>query len=66
MLFIWTAFELPAFPLGVALAEVEMQLPALSRAVPIATGVIILIAGAIQFTHWKVCQLARCRTVPAC
>ena len=33
-----------AFPLGVALAVVAMQLPALARAVPIAVGVVVLIA----------------------
>src|SRR5215467_11165357 len=41
--FVWTAFGMAAFPLGVALAAVEMQLPALARAVPIAAGVIVLI-----------------------
>jgi predicted metal-binding membrane protein len=51
--FVWTAFGMAAFPLGVALAAVEMQLPALARAVPIAVGVVVLIAGALQFTAWK-------------
>src|SRR5256886_16489628 len=32
--FVWTAFGLAAFPLGVALAAIEMQLPSLARAVP--------------------------------
>jgi predicted metal-binding membrane protein len=50
-----------AYPLGVALAAVEMQVPALSRAVPIAIGVIVLIAGALQFTAWKAHHLACCR-----
>jgi predicted metal-binding membrane protein len=48
--FAWTVFGMAAFPLGVALAAVEMQLPALARAVPIAVGVVVLIAGALQFT----------------
>ncbi len=30
-----------AFPLGVALAAVEMEEPALARAVPIAVGVVV-------------------------
>jgi predicted metal-binding membrane protein len=38
--FVWTAFGMAAFLLGVALAAVEMQLPALARAVPIAVGVV--------------------------
>jgi hypothetical protein len=48
--FVWTVFGMAAFPLGVALATVEMQLPALARAVPIAVGVAVLIAGSLQFT----------------
>jgi len=51
--FVWTVFGMAAFPLGVALAAVEMQLPALARAVPIAVGVVVLSAGALQFTAWK-------------
>ena len=39
------------FPLGVALAAIEMQQPALARAVPLASGVVVLIAGALQFTR---------------
>jgi predicted metal-binding membrane protein len=34
--FVWTVFGMAAFPLGVALAAIEMQSPALARAVPIA------------------------------
>ena len=59
--FVWTVFGMAAYPLGVALAAVEMQLPALARAVPIAVGVVVLIAGALQFTAWKAHHLACCR-----
>jgi predicted metal-binding membrane protein len=59
--FVWTLFGLTAFPLGVALAELEMRYPALSRAVPMATGVTVLIAGLLQFTTWKAHHLACCR-----
>ncbi len=62
--FVWTVFGLAAFPLGVALAAVEMQQPALARAVPIAAGVIVLVAGALQFTAWKARHLACCREAP--
>jgi predicted metal-binding membrane protein len=40
--FVWTVFGLAAFPLGAALAAVEMQKPALARAVPIAAGLFLL------------------------
>jgi predicted metal-binding membrane protein len=58
---VWTAFGMVAFPLGVALAELEMQEPALARAVPIAVGVVVLVAGALQITAWKARHLACCR-----
>jgi predicted metal-binding membrane protein len=48
--FAWTVFGIAAFPLGVALAAVEMQQPELSRAVPIAVGVVVLMAGSLQLT----------------
>ena len=62
--FIYAVFGVAAFPVGVALAAIEMQQPALARAVPIAVGVVVLIAGAFQFTAWKANQLARCREAP--
>jgi predicted metal-binding membrane protein len=62
--FVWTLFGVAAFPLGIALAAVEMQVPALARVVPIAVGVIVLIAGAFQFTAWKAYHLACCREAP--
>src|SRR5437867_6889912 len=48
--FAWAVFGMAAFPPGVALAAVEMRHPALARAVPIAVGVVVLIAGALQFS----------------
>ena len=62
--FVWTAFGIVAFPLGVALVQIEMQLPALARAVPIAICAVFLIAGALQFTEWKAHHLTRCREIP--
>jgi predicted metal-binding membrane protein len=70
--FVWTVFGLAVFPLGLALTAVEMQQPALARAVPIAVGVVVLIAGSLQLTAWKARHLAcyleppgRGRTLPA-
>jgi predicted metal-binding membrane protein len=61
---VWTLFGMIAYPLGIALAEIEMRQPAVSRAVPFAAGLIILIAGVLQFTAWKARYLARCRETP--
>ena len=59
--FVWMLFGLIAFPLGAILAELEMRQPALSRAVPVATGLAVLVAGVLQFTAWKAHHLACCR-----
>src|SRR5437016_5550935 len=59
--FVWTVFGMAAFPLGVVLAAIEMQQPALARAVPIAVGMVVLIAGSLQLTAWKAHHLACCR-----
>jgi predicted metal-binding membrane protein len=62
--FVWTLFGIAAFAVGVALAAIAMQQPALARRVPIAVGVVVLIAGALQFTAWKVRHLACCTAMP--
>ena len=61
---VWTVFGMAAFPLGVALAAIAMQQPALGRAVPLAVGAVVLIAGCLQFTAWKLRHLACCREAP--
>ncbi len=61
---VWSVFGVAAFPLGAALAAVEMRQPALARAVPIAAGVVLVLAGLLQFTPWKARHLACCRESP--
>ena len=63
---VWTAFGMLIFAVGVALAGIEMQWAVLGRAVPIASGVVMLIAGAVQFTEWKAHHLACSREAPKC
>jgi predicted metal-binding membrane protein len=58
---VWTVFGMAVFPLGATLAELEMQQPTLARAVPIAVAVVVLMAGALQFSSWKAHHLACCR-----
>lgn len=62
--FVWTLMGLAIFPLGVALATVEMDIPALARGVPVLIGTVILLAGVLQFTPWKAHYLACCREAP--
>ncbi len=58
---VWIAFGMAVFAVGVTLAAIEMQVPRIARALPLATAVAVLIAGALQFTSWKARQLACCR-----
>lgn len=58
---VWTLLGAVVFPLGVALAAAEMRLASLARAAPVAAGLVVVIAGALQFTPWKARQLACCR-----
>jgi predicted metal-binding membrane protein len=62
--FVWALFGIAAFLLGVGLSAMEMRSPAVSRAVPFAVGVVILLAGALQLTRWKARQLGCCREAP--
>jgi predicted metal-binding membrane protein len=62
--FVWTVFGIAAFLLGTTLTTIEMQQPALARVVPIAVGVVVVIAGAVQFTPWKRKHLSCCRNEP--
>jgi predicted metal-binding membrane protein len=61
---VWTVLGLIAFPLGAALAAIEMRQPAVARAAPIAAGAIVLVAGVVQYTRWKARHLAFCREAP--
>ncbi len=62
---VWTVLGIAAFALGGALAAVEMEQPALARAVPMAVGGVVLLAGAFQLSARKARQLACCRAAPA-
>jgi predicted metal-binding membrane protein len=64
--FVWTLFGMAAFALGAVLTMLEMRLPQLARAVPIMTGALALIMGALQFTAWKAHHLACCREASGC
>jgi len=52
------------FPVGVSLATIAMQHPLVARAVPIAVGAVVLIAGSFQLTAWKARQLSCYREMP--
>jgi predicted metal-binding membrane protein len=60
-LLVWTLLGGMIFPLGAAIVALTMRYPALARVVPTAVGLVVLAAGALQFTGWKAHHLASCR-----
>ncbi|HWX56512.1 MAG TPA: DUF2182 domain-containing protein [Verrucomicrobiae bacterium] len=63
---VWTLAGLVVYPIGASVAAAEMRLPALEHFVPLAGGIVLLLAGVIQLTPWKSRRLMRCREAPAC
>lgn len=62
--YVWMLFGVVVLSIGASLAAAEMQWPAMARAVPFAIGVVVLLAGALQYTGWKAHHLACCRATP--
>ena len=58
---VWSAIGLAVYPLGATLATIEMRQAALAPAVPIATGIVVLMAGMFQFSGQKTRALAACQ-----
>jgi predicted metal-binding membrane protein len=56
--FVWTVLGVFVFAGGAALAQTATQVPAVARAIPASQGIVILLAGALQFTAWKARHLA--------
>jgi predicted metal-binding membrane protein len=61
---VWTVFGMAVYSAGVALAAVGMRYRALASAVPMAAGMVVLMAGAFQFASWKAHHLACFREAP--
>ncbi|WP_225737403.1 DUF2182 domain-containing protein [Dyella acidiphila] len=63
---VWAVLGALIYGMGIALATVAMRWPMLARIAPLAAGMIVLGAGALQFTRWKAHHLAGCRALPDC
>jgi predicted metal-binding membrane protein len=59
--FVWAVFGAVLYPLGVLASATAMDSPGLARLVPLAGGIVLLFAGALQLTPWKTRLLAQCR-----
>ena len=68
---VWTLPGAAVYLSSAATMAAMMRYPALARAAPVAIGLVVLIAGALQLTGWKAHHLAccrddRCRGSPDC
>lgn len=63
---IWLVAGLGTYALGVAFGKIAMMSEWFSRAVPWLLGLSMIVAGAIQFTRWKMTHLLRCRSGSGC
>jgi len=63
---VWTGCGVTVFALGIALTQTALRYAAFAHAVPIASGIIVIIAGAFQFSAWKARLLACCCAMPEC
>jgi predicted metal-binding membrane protein len=58
---VWLGFGLVAYALGVAIARIAMASEVVSRAIPLAGGAALIVAGAYQLTPLKTACLKHCR-----
>jgi predicted metal-binding membrane protein len=58
---IWTLLGLGLFPIGQWMAETIADMPHLARPLSVSAALVVLAAGALQFTAWKARQIACCR-----
>ncbi|MEO7432069.1 MAG: DUF2182 domain-containing protein [Dokdonella sp.] len=58
---VWAMLGAALFVPGAVLATVAMRHPSLARAMPLAAGIVVALAGALQLTRWKARRLACCR-----
>ena len=59
--FVWTLFGVAAYLIGTFISRGAMRWDAFSRALPLAGGVALCIAGVYQLTPWKSSCLEHCR-----
>jgi predicted metal-binding membrane protein len=63
---IWFIAGLGIYLLGAGFNNATMRSHFLSRAVPLVSGALLIAAGIIQFTRWKMTHLLRCRSPFGC
>ena len=59
--FVWAAVGVATFVAGASVTSSVIAHPAMARALPIACGLTVTLAGAMQLTSWKAHRLACCQ-----
>ena len=62
----WLAAGAGVYALGVAFAATATHWESFSLAVPVLSGIALIVAGALQFSRWKMTGLLRCRSSLGC
>jgi predicted metal-binding membrane protein len=63
---IWGVLGAAAYAAGAGVMAVEMRWGEVAHWLPVAAGVLLLVAGGMQLTSWKARQLALCREGTGC
>ncbi|MGO4713213.1 copper chaperone [Bradyrhizobium sp. 2TAF24] len=63
---VWCAVGVVVLPLAVAVAAIGAALPAPGRDGPVVVGLVVVLAGVVQFSVWKLRHLDRCREAAGC
>jgi predicted metal-binding membrane protein len=58
---VWTLLGVAVYPLGIAIADLEMRHAALARLVPVLAALALAVCGITQLGAWKLRQLDCCR-----
>jgi predicted metal-binding membrane protein len=63
---VWIVLGAAAYAAGAGLMAVETWWAAIAPWLPVATGIVLVVAGGVQLTSWKARQLALCREGSGC
>ena len=63
---VWGVLGAAAYAIGAGVMAFEMRWEILAHWMPLAAGLVLLVAGGVQFTPWKARQLALCRESRGC
>ena len=58
---LWAVFGAAAYAAGVGVMAIQMWWGTVAQWLPVAAGLVLLLAGGVQLTPWKARQLALCR-----